>query len=77
MPVVIHPDFVIKAKAADGGAYIPLYYDDLAQAVAAFRKVQKTVPTVKLLDNNTGEVLISIENGVTVHEVSFISEIAL
>lgn len=69
-------DLVIKAKATDGGNYVPCYYDDFNLAVVHFRKLTGKAAEIELLDNNTGEVLASAVNGVITHEVSFVKEVA-
>lgn len=70
-------DYVIKGKDNDGDEYIPQYFDNLNQAVARFDRCVKAYPNAsefKLLDNNTGEVLILVERGVLTHKVGHIKE---
>lgn len=70
------PDIVIKAKALDGGDYVPLYYDNLVMAVTHFHKLLNKAHTIEMLDNNTGEVLMIAEQGKITWEVGFIKELA-
>jgi hypothetical protein len=76
--IPITPDLVIKAKDADGNDCIPIYYENLQKATIAFRRIVRKHPDateIALLDNNTGEVLVSVEHGIVTHELEIAKEI--